>query len=328
MTRQFKISAALVACTLLTPITAAHAQRGGGFAGGLVGGIIGGVITGLATQPPVQAAPPVQAPPQVVYVPVPQQPVAQAAPRPRPRPVAKPAITSTPPDATVLASDTEVPVIANGGGTYSVKAMINGATTVTFAIDSGAADMTMPISLIHHMIEDGAITEADFREPKKYKDASGVVTASPTFLARTVTVGKYTVHDVLISGSRSGDTYLLGQSFLKRFKSWSIDNGRNVLVLRTTDQPAVPVDVPAPVVVAAPPPAVAPAAPVVAAAPTAPVVAAAPTAPVGTDDCIQVHATGEWVDFDSHPCYPSPLALHRTRKEMAAVLADHIAGVP
>jgi hypothetical protein len=44
-------------------------------------------------------------------------------------------------------------------------------------------------------------------------------------------IGDVTLHDVLAS-TNPGNTALLGQSFLRRFKSWSLDYSRGVLVLQ------------------------------------------------------------------------------------------------
>ena len=52
-------------------------------------------------------------------------------------------------------------------------------------------------------------------------------------LLREVTVGGQTVSNVTASISRSGSPPLLGQSFLSKFASWTLDNERAVLVLKT-----------------------------------------------------------------------------------------------
>jgi len=44
-------------------------------------------------------------------------------------------------------------------------------------------------------------------------------------------VGDREIRDVTATISRRGSMLLLGQSFLRKFKSWSIDNRRRVLVL-------------------------------------------------------------------------------------------------
>ena len=48
-----------------------------------------------------------------------------------------------------------------------------------------------------------------------------------------MTVGGQTVSNVTASIGRSGSPPLLGQSFLSKFASWTLDNERNLLVLKT-----------------------------------------------------------------------------------------------
>ena len=55
---------------------------------------------------------------------------------------------------------------------------------------------------------------------------------SQLFRIRSLNVGGHTLSNVLGSVAPASASLLLGQSFLSRFKSWSIDNGRHVLVLK------------------------------------------------------------------------------------------------
>ena len=67
---------------------------------------------------------------------------------------------------------------------------------------------------------------------QKYMLADGSISPTVTFIIRSLKVG-----DVLIGGAPKGSvspaagSLLLGQSFLQRFKSWSMDNNKHVLVL-------------------------------------------------------------------------------------------------
>ncbi len=66
---------------------------------------------------------------------------------------------------------------------------------------------------------------------RTYTLADGSTTDSQTFRIRSLKVGDTVLENVKGSVSDTKGTLLLGQSFLKNFKSWSIDNSRNVLVL-------------------------------------------------------------------------------------------------
>ncbi len=77
----------------------------------------------------------------------------------------------------------------------------------------------------------GTIGESDFLGSKTYRLADGSTVPSPTFRIRVLKVGDLEIDNVTASVGDVNGTLLLGQSFLSRFKSWSIDNQRQVLVL-------------------------------------------------------------------------------------------------
>jgi predicted aspartyl protease len=56
-----------------------------------------------------------------------------------------------------------------------------------------------------------------------YVIADGSKHIQPMYRLHSVTIGGVTLHDVQASGS-DGDVWLLGQTFLRRLSSWSIDN--------------------------------------------------------------------------------------------------------
>ena len=66
---------------------------------------------------------------------------------------------------------------------------------------------------------------------QNYKLADGSTVPSPTFRIRSLTVNKVEIGDVKGTVAPVAGDLLLGQSFLSRFKSWSIDNARQALVL-------------------------------------------------------------------------------------------------
>ena len=113
-----------------------------------------------------------------------------------------------------------------------VPVMINNSLTVPFMVDSGASDVSISAAVMQRLIESGTLTRADFLGKATYHLADGSRVASDTFRLHSLRVGDREVHDVLASVTNDADGLLLGQSFLKRFRSWSIDNQRQVLVLR------------------------------------------------------------------------------------------------
>jgi hypothetical protein len=78
----------------------------------------------------------------------------------------------------------------------------------------------------------GRLGEAeDFIGTEKYGLADGSTVESRTFIIKSLKVGDRTVTDVRASITDVNGPLLLGQSFLKRFKSWSQDNAAHELIL-------------------------------------------------------------------------------------------------
>lgn len=117
------------------------------------------------------------------------------------------------------------------GGTFTVPVHINGAITLNFVVDSGASDVSIPSDVVTTLIRTGTIRKTDFLGQKIYVLADGAKVPSQTFRIRSMKVGDRIVENVTGSVASTEGMLLLGQSFLGRFKSWSIDNTQQVLLL-------------------------------------------------------------------------------------------------
>jgi predicted aspartyl protease len=98
-------------------------------------------------------------------------------------------------------------------------------------VDSGASDVSVPADVVMTLIRTGTIAKSDFIGTQTYTLADGSTVQSATFRIRSLTVGRKTVENVVGRVAPVEGVLLLGQSFLSRFKSWSIDNARRTLVL-------------------------------------------------------------------------------------------------
>jgi hypothetical protein len=116
-------------------------------------------------------------------------------------------------------------------GTLQVPVVINGKISLNFIIDSGATDVSIPASVFSALTRDGTVSRQDFLDKRLYKLADGSGEISQRFRIRSLRVGKLEVRDVIASIGDSGGLPLLGQSFLSRLKSWSIDNERQALLV-------------------------------------------------------------------------------------------------
>ena len=117
------------------------------------------------------------------------------------------------------------------GGTFIVPVLINKAITLNFVVDSGATDVSIPADVVLTLVRTGTLQEADFIGTQTYKLADGSTVPSTTFRIRSLTANKVEIGNVQASIAPVAGELLLGQSFLSRFKSWSIDNAKRALVL-------------------------------------------------------------------------------------------------
>jgi clan AA aspartic protease (TIGR02281 family) len=130
----------------------------------------------------------------------------------------------------IPSSRAQVP-LKNDGGTFVVPVEINGAITLDFTVDSGASDVTVPADVFSTLERAGTIKKSDITGEQTYVLANGSQSQLPTFTIRSLKVGDKVIKDVRGSVAPVQGTLLLGQSFLQRFRSWSIDNTKHELLL-------------------------------------------------------------------------------------------------
>jgi predicted aspartyl protease len=122
--------------------------------------------------------------------------------------------------------------LASEGGTLLVPVTINEQITLKFVLDSGAADVSLPADVVLTLMRTGTLSADDFLGQQTYILADGSKAPSQTLNIRTLRVGDRILHNVKASIAPVQASLLLGQSFLSRFGSWSIDNRRQTLVLK------------------------------------------------------------------------------------------------
>ena len=117
------------------------------------------------------------------------------------------------------------------GGTYVVPVLINDAITLDFIVDSGAADVSNPADVVMTLMRTKTLKDTDFLGEQTYVLADGSKVPSQTFVIRSLKVGDKVLENVNGSVASVHGSLLLGQTFLSRFKSWSVDNTKHALVL-------------------------------------------------------------------------------------------------
>jgi predicted aspartyl protease len=120
----------------------------------------------------------------------------------------------------------------NNGGVYVVPVRFNDSITLDAIVDSGASDVSIPADVVLTLMRAKTITQADFLGQQTYILADGSKVPSQQFRIRSLKVGNKTVENVIASIASVNGEILLGQSFLSKFKSWSVDNEQHLLILR------------------------------------------------------------------------------------------------
>jgi clan AA aspartic protease (TIGR02281 family) len=116
-------------------------------------------------------------------------------------------------------------------GIYTVRVLINNSIYLDAVVDSGAADVTIPADVVTRLVRAGTIAANDFLGAREYIIADGSTRRSETFRIRSLKVGSKMAENITGNVAPANADLLLGQSFLSRFKSFSIDNTRHVLIL-------------------------------------------------------------------------------------------------
>lgn len=129
-----------------------------------------------------------------------------------------------------VAHATEVPLVKTGG-VYAVPVQINGAITLNFIVDSGAAEVDIPADVVMTLIRANTIAPSDFLPGRTYVLADGTHVESQRFTIRMVRIGDHVIQNVAATIGDVKGSLLLGQSVLERLGPWSLDSGRGVMVL-------------------------------------------------------------------------------------------------
>jgi clan AA aspartic protease (TIGR02281 family) len=144
----------------------------------------------------------------------------------------RPPIASASPNSADAHSTSSRVLLAKHGGTLVAPVLINNAIKLDFTVDSGASDVSISTDVFSALVRAGTITKSDMRGSHNYINAEGESHSQEAFTIRSLKVGNVEVSNVEGSVAPSRSPLLLGQSFLKRFRSWSIDNTTQELVLQ------------------------------------------------------------------------------------------------
>lgn len=132
------------------------------------------------------------------------------------------------------------------GGVYTLPVRINDTITIPFVLDSGAAEVALPIDVFLTLLRTGTVGRRNFVGEGTYTLADGKQTKSDRYTIYKMQVGTHVVSNVIASVVPVHGDPLLGQSFLSKLPSWTIDNSNHVLVLDEIGSSRQPALSPAP----------------------------------------------------------------------------------
>lgn len=124
----------------------------------------------------------------------------------------------------------EIP-LQRHSGVYTLPVRLNGVITLTFILDSGASEVTIPSGVALALLRAGTISRKDFLPGQRYMLANGSIVTGSRFMIRQLEVGGLKIFDIPAVVSSVRGPPLLGQSFLARARHWEIDNDKRVLVI-------------------------------------------------------------------------------------------------
>jgi clan AA aspartic protease (TIGR02281 family) len=121
------------------------------------------------------------------------------------------------------------------GELFAVPVVVNDTMVLRFTVDTASTDVSVSEDVYLKLMRNGTLTPADMIDTQNYRLANGTEQKSPRFRFRSLRIGNVEVRDVIGSVVVENGDLLLGQSFLSRLKSWSIDNERHVFLLNESD---------------------------------------------------------------------------------------------
>jgi hypothetical protein len=131
----------------------------------------------------------------------------------------------------------EIPLQQGQSKLFSVPVNIGGRS-FSFYLDTGATGVSLPFSVGMSLVRSGAAAIADGRILGGSTLADGSVLRHVNIVIREIRVGSHTATDVpgTIALTETADM-LLGQEFLSRFGTATLDYNRHVLILGETPPP-------------------------------------------------------------------------------------------
>ncbi|MFI5185441.1 MAG: TIGR02281 family clan AA aspartic protease [Chitinophagales bacterium] len=129
-------------------------------------------------------------------------------------------------------SKTKTIQLIKSGKTYFINISI-GAKKKKYVLDSGASDFTIDESSYKQLLESGNIKIKHKLPDGEYQMADGSIKTYKRTLIPEINIGNIKIENIAATVVPDGQPLLLGKSVLDNFKTWKIDNSKNVLIIET-----------------------------------------------------------------------------------------------
>lgn len=106
-----------------------------------------------------------------------------------------------------------------------------GSITSSFILDSGASDVSISNFLEQQLTESGDLSSSDYLPIGLYKLADGSIKSYKRVVLKNILVCNFKVTNTTAIVTSDDAPLLLGKSFLNKFKKWTIDNSKSILLL-------------------------------------------------------------------------------------------------
>ena len=128
-------------------------------------------------------------------------------------------------------NSTRVPLKKFSGVNKLVVAFGDGQLKEEFILDTGAGAVSISKSLEQKLIAQSLLRREDYISPGLFKIADGSIITCRRLIIPKITVGGFSVYNIVAAVSSGNSPLLLGKNFLDKFSSWSVDNSSNTLIL-------------------------------------------------------------------------------------------------
>ncbi len=122
-----------------------------------------------------------------------------------------------------------VPLVDYLGQGYKIKISISGVSKY-YLFDTGASDLIIDRDTERELLLNGVLKREDYLGKTQYTTANKQIMEAQMVKVDNITVGDYTLSNVVISIVNEG-SLLCGKSFLDKFYKWEIDKQNKVLVI-------------------------------------------------------------------------------------------------